>query len=382
MNPWAVTTVLATLVAWSAGALVLRTGGGRRVSRRLAALLFVEGTAVITTEAGLLLLVNDVRTGMQISLMHAVADLLVLTLYPLFLAAALDVPAVRVFRARAAEIGLLVLGASGVLAVVLFPSAFVVAGYRQAAGEPLRWLFEWGSTWKVVAAGLVGMYTLGVVASVSALRRAESDAARRRARVFLLAFGTRDVVWGGIYLIAMLAGDTITPTQLAWIAQAYAGSLLVYALLVGYGVLTVQLFDIDLRVRWTIKNGTVAAAFVAVFFLVSESATTFLSDRLGNVLGLIASSLLIFLFTPLQRTAERIADRAMPGVRDTPEYTSYKKLQVYAAALESAYQDSAISDRERAMLARIADSLELHPGDAEQLERDVRARVARAVVGS
>ena len=120
-----------------------------------------------------------------------------------------------------------------VAAGLLITGAFVVAGYRQAAGEPLRWLFEWGSTWKVVAAGLVGMYTLGVVASVSALRRAESDAARRRARVFLLAFGTRDVVWGGIYLIAMLAGDTITPTQLAWIAQAYAGSLLVYALLVG-----------------------------------------------------------------------------------------------------------------------------------------------------
>ena len=30
------------------------------------------------------------------------------------------------------------------------------------------------------------------------------------------------------------------------------------------------------------------------------------------------------------------------------------------------------------MLTRIAESLDLHPGDTEQLERDVQARVARA----
>jgi hypothetical protein len=48
---------------------------------------------------------------------------------------------------------------------------------------------------------------------------------------------------------------------------------------------------------------------------------------------------------------------------------------VYAAALESAYQEEGVSDRERAMLVSVAESLGLHPDDAEKLERDVTERM-------
>jgi hypothetical protein len=377
LNPWAVIPALATLVAWSVALVVLRAAPGQRVSRRLAGLLLVEGTAVITTELGILLLVESERTGLLVSLIHAGADLLVLVLYPPFLAAALSVPMVRVFGTRAAGIASLLLGIAGGVAIAVFPSAFISDAVHLSGGEPVRWLFSWGPMWLVIAIGIVAMYAFGIVASASALRRAASDTARRRARVFLWAFGTRDLVWGGIYLVVVLAGDDLTPTGIAWLGEAYAGSLLVYSLLVGYGILTAQLLDIDLKVRWTIKQGTVAAAFLAVFFLVSEGSTMFLSNALGNVLGLLASALLIFAFAPLQRAAERVAERAMPGVHDTPEYASYRKLQVYAAALESAYQDAELTPRERAMLSSVAESLGLHPEDAERLERDVRARAGR-----
>ena len=40
--------------------------------------------------------------------------------------------------------------------------------------------------------------------------------------------------------------------------------------LIAYGILRAHLFDIDLRIRWTIKQSTVAAVFVAVFYLVAE----------------------------------------------------------------------------------------------------------------
>ncbi|MDX1396198.1 MAG: hypothetical protein R3195_17595, partial [Gemmatimonadota bacterium] len=170
--------------------------------------------------------------------------------------------------------------------------------------------------------------------------------------------------------------NIITPTGLAWLGQFYAGSLLVYSVLVGYGILTVQLLDIDLKLRWTIKQGTIAAAFLAVFFFVSEGSALFFSNALGNALGLTAAALLIFLMAPLQRAAERVAARAMPGVKDTPEYASYRKLQVYAAALESAYQEGGVTARERAMLERVAESLGLHPADAERLEHDVRGRMS------
>lgn len=375
LNPWAVVPFLSTVVAWSVAVAVLRWAPGQRVSRRLAVLLLVEGTAVLTIELGLpLLLVDSERVAILISLGHAAADLLVLVLYLPFLGAALDVPLVRAFRSRAAGITFGVLGVGGLLAIAAVPSAFVTEAIRLPPGEPVVWLFEWGPPWQVLALGLVTMYSLGVGAAVSALRAARSELALRRARVFLLAFGTRDVIWGGIYLIAVFAVNSITPQRFAWLSQAYAGSLLVYSVLIGYGILTVQLLDIDLKVRWTIKQGTVAAAFVAVFFLVSEGSTVFLSNSLGNVLGLLASSLLVFAMAPLQRAAERVADAAMPGVRDTPEYASYRKLQVYAAALDSAYQEGGVSDRERTMLNSIASSLGLHPADAERLERDIRQR--------
>lgn len=373
MNSWAVIPVLATLTAWSVGWAVLKWAPGQPVSRRLAALLFVEGLAVITTEyAPPLLLTDSEGVALLISLGHAAADLLVLVLYLPFLGVALGVPLVRPFRSSYARAASLVIGLVGVGAIAAFPSAFVGEAIPTAPGEPAKWLFSWGTAWQVVALGLVSVYTLALLASLSALRRAQSDVARRRARMFLWAFGIRDFVWGGIYLIAMLAVNSLTPTRLAVLGQAYAGSLLIYSVLVGYGILTVQLLDIDLKVRWTIKQGTVAAAFVAAFFLVSEGSELFLSNALGNLLGLVASALLIFALAPLQRAAERVAERAMPGVKDTPEYASYRKLQVYAAALESAYQEGGVSDRERAMLRSVAASLDLHPDDAEQLERDIR----------
>jgi len=382
VSSWAIIPVLATLTAWSVGIAVSRWAPGQRVSRRLAALLFVEGVAVITIDvAPPLLLTNGERLATLISVVHASADLLVLALYLPFLGVALEVPVVRPFRSRRAGMGFAALGVLGLGAIALHPTAFVGEAIPAGGGEPVAWLFGWAPAWQVLALGLVSMYTLGIMASLTALRRAQSDVARRRARVFVLAFGLRDLIWGSIYLIAIVAGDSLTPTRLAIMSQAYAGSLLVYSVLVGYGILTVQLLDIDLKVRWTIKQGTVAAAFLAVFFLVSEGSTVFLSNALGNVMGLLASALLIFVLAPLQRAAERVADRAMPGVRDTPEYESYRKLQVYEAALESAYQEGGVSQRERSMLASIATSLGIHADDAERLERDVSARRPGQPVG-
>jgi hypothetical protein len=373
VSSWAIIPVLAVLTAWAVGLAVLRWAPGQPVSRRLGALLFVEGLAVVTTElAPPLLMTGSERVAVFISLVHAAADLLVPVLYLPFLGTALGVPLVRPFRSRRAGVAFTVVGLVGLAAIAAFPSAFVAEAIPVPPGEPARWLFSWGPAWQVLALGLVSAYTLGLVASVSALRRAQSDVARRQALIFLWAFGLRDLVWGGIYLIAMFAVNSLTPTRLAMLGQAYAGSLLVYAILVGYGILTVRLLDIDLKVRWTIKQGTVAAAFVAAFFFVSEGSALFLSNALGNLLGLLASALLIFALAPLQSVAERVATRAMPGVVDTPEYASYRKLQVYAAALESAYQEGGVTARERAMLERVAASLGLHPDDAEQLESDIR----------
>jgi len=61
----------------------------------------------------------------------------------------------------------------------------------------------------------------------------------------------------------------------------YALAVIIYVPLVAYGVMRVQLFDVDLRIKRTLKRSTVAAAFVATFFVVSEFAGIYLSGQLG-----------------------------------------------------------------------------------------------------
>jgi hypothetical protein len=145
--------------------------------------------------------------------------------------------------------------------------------------------------------------------------------------------------------------------------------------LIAYGILRTQLFDIDLRIRWTIKQSTVAAAFIAVFYLVTEGADRLLESELGSWIGLLASAFLVFFLAPLQRFAERVASLAMPNTQNTPEYAAFRKLQVYEAALEEALPGG-ISEKERALLNHLRDSLGIAPADAATLESDLQKQSA------
>lgn len=145
----------------------------------------------------------------------------------------------------------------------------------------------------------------------------------------------------------------------------YALGTLLAVPLIAYGVLRTQLFDIDLRLRWTIKQSTLAGVFVALMFLISEGAAQFLEAELGNIAGLIAAAVVMFFLAPLQRFAERVATAATPNTKNTPEYIAFRKMQVYEAALAEAQHEDGISDRERALLERLRDSLEISASDAQ-----------------
>lgn len=131
-----------------------------------------------------------------------------------------------------------------------------------------------------------------------------------------------------------------------------------------YGVTRYNLFDIDLKVKWTIKQSTLAAAFVGVFF----------AGSLGPVMGLGKAGLLVFAIAPLQRVAERVADAALPGVRGSPEYDTFRKLEIDRAALESAAEDGETTPKERAVLATLRKQLSVGAEDASTLEADVLRR--------
>lgn len=149
-----------------------------------------------------------------------------------------------------------------------------------------------------------------------------------------------------------------------------------------YGILRTHLFDVDLKMKWTVKQSTVAAAFIGVFFVVSESASTFFSNTgLGPYLGIAAAGVLVFALAPLQRAAERVADVALPGVANTHEYLTFRKMEVYKAAVELAAEDGVITAKERRVLGSLRASLGIEGADAEALEAHILA-AARAAVTS
>ncbi len=149
--------------------------------------------------------------------------------------------------------------------------------------------------------------------------------------------------------------------------------------LIAYGILRTQLFDIDLRICWTIKQTTVAAALLTFVVLVSEGASAFLSAELGNVAGLLAAAVVMFFLAPLQRFAERVASTAMPNTEYTPEYATFPKMHVYETAVAEARAGGGISAKERSLLNRLRESLGIPECDAAAIERELDARSHGAV---
>jgi len=355
--------LVAVIACWAFAAVLYRAGPAGNVSRKLALLFVFEGITLGTggyPELSLGLQLPQVADQYplydQIAFItHTIGDCALLMLYPPFLAAALQTKLTRPFASGGMRIAL------AVASVVMFFAAYL---------SPLKI----GAT--LLYASLSLVFGFALVASIHAWRVAPAGIIRNRAGIFTLAFGFRDICWAIVYVSAIwriYAGTYLTEEQPLSIYIIYALGTLLYIPFIAYGILRTQLFDIDLRIRWTIKQSTLAAMIVSIMFVLSEGAERFLSSELGNVGGLmVAAVLVVFVFTPLQRFAERVASAAMPNTENTPEYLAFRKLQVYESALTDALPDGKVSERERELLNRLRDSLEISVSAAEAIESDLR----------
>jgi len=360
-NPIGLLALIAFVMCLGLALVIYRTGMRGSTARRLSLLLVVEGVTLVSTGYIDLFLGPEIRSLPSYpawvkaeEIVHTLGDCAMLALYPPFLGMALQTPLTRPFNSRKVRGGLLLAAALLFFAVFLTP-------------------LEYG------AASLYLLLTLLFVYALAAAIHAwhiSSGSARSRARAFTTAFGLRDICWGYAYggaILMIWSGQyAVVDTDASGLPYVFyaLGSLLAVPL-IAYGILRTQLFDIDLRIRWTIKQSTIAAAFVAIMFLVSEAAEQFLSAELGNIAGLIVAALVVFFLAPLQTFAERVANAAMPNTRETPEYVAFRKMQVYEAAIAEARQEGGISNKERALLERLRDSLGISASDAEAIERDL-----------
>ncbi|MEJ2515923.1 MAG: hypothetical protein P8102_11990 [Gammaproteobacteria bacterium] len=273
--------LVALAMCLSLAIVVYRVSGPGSVARRLSLLLVVEGMTLISTGYIDLFFTEATRAASWYpvfyrteEIAHTLGDCLMLALYPPFLAAALNTRLTSPFGKPWVQ-GVLLIMAAILCALVLW--------------GPLKL----GGT--ILYVSLVVLFGFAMIASLDAWRSAHG-LARSRAGTFALAFGMRDVCWGIVYgwaTILLWQGTyaIVDPDATTTPYLVYALGTLLAVPLITYGILKAHLFDIDLRIRWTIRQSTVAAAFVAVFYIVTEGADRMLEAELGSWVGLLASAL-------------------------------------------------------------------------------------------
>ena len=225
---------------------------------------------------------------------------------------------------------------------------------------------------------LVVIHLVGLAAYVPFLallaRERSSSRGLRVARVSTLAAVLLALGLAGAVAAARAAGSAsaIEAAEGVWTAASGLWDLTFPAIL-AYAVLRHQLLDVDVKLRWTISKSTTAAIFIAVFFLASEGAQIFFG-RDQELVGLAAAGALVFAMTPLQRAAERLAERAVPVATSTgatPALPAARGAQSYRRAVRFALRDRKLSHDEEVELATIAHDLGLSGPDATRIRLEV-----------
>ncbi|MBW3583505.1 MAG: hypothetical protein KY455_10450 [Euryarchaeota archaeon] len=347
-------------------------------NRYLAGWLFFLGLNVLWSR-GVAPSVTDPQSFYAFWPTYYAIVLIGLAFYPPFLAT-LDSPWSRPFRSPTVRVLLWASLGLAVLSTFVWPSAWfpgIVPG-----GFGWTWLPVFGPLAVAVNWVVLILYQYAVVVAVSAFRRARSPMQRRQMLIYLIGFVVYDVAYLSIPLTLFLfEAGAISPYTFLMV-QSYvpAFAAIWLSVVLSYAILSVQIFDIDIKVKWTINRGTVAAVFVAAFFVVSELVAGLLSERIGLVAGVLVTGGLVFLLAPLQRFGARVSDAAMPDVSPTPEYLAFRRFEVYKAALVDSMTDATITERERSILDGLRRNLDIGDQDAARLEADLHAELQKRTV--
>ena len=240
---------------------------------------------------------------------------------------------------------------------------------EMSAQEPLQWIVLVATPFVALAA-----LTLAVL-----LWRGASSPARSAARLLLIGAAASGVLDTLLLYARLHFGLPI----------GYEARLFLYALwflvpnaLLGYVVLRGQIPGLDIKVRFALSRSTVAAIFIAAFFVASEGAQIVFGQ--GNEwVGLLGAGALVFALAPLQRAAERLAERAVPLSEDARSAPTADR--TYRSMLARLSADGTLSREDERLLAHLAAELGIDARRAfearEAVEAELGAMAAREPSG-
>lgn len=241
----------------------------------------------------------------------------------------------------------------------------------------------------IVAVGFA-MFTAGTFFQIARAARGDipiSDAIYAAAYVILPV-----LLWlhaargphGGVARNVIIASVAVHLSSYAIGLMAFATGRLLGGLLLAYAVLRGHMEGVDIKARFAISRSTIAAAFVAVFFIASEGAQILFGQ--GNEwVGLSAAGVLVFAIAPLQRAAERLAEKAVPLAAIAPPAgpsagpPSDALEAAFMTAVRAAIQDGSLTRREEHHLAELAGHLGLSAKRALELRERIEEEPVRGV---
>ena len=221
-----------------------------------------------------------------------------------------------------------------------------------------------------IGAGLLLLVAaLAMIPAVLRLRRlARRDAAAREPattaiRILALPVATAVLAVLGLLVSSHFALGLVQAFEALW--------TLAFVLLVAYALLRHRLFDIDVRARITIRRTTLAAFFVAAFFIGTELTKNYFETRFDSVVGILAAGLLLLALHPLQRLADRLARVAVPHATPVGALSHPEHLALYKEQVQIAWADGTLSAKERRMLDRTRDRLHISLEESMRVENAV-----------
>lgn len=143
--------------------------------------------------------------------------------------------------------------------------------------------------------------------------------------------------------------------------------------MIAYAVVRHRAFDIDVKLRFTLRQSTIAGIFVAVFVAVQAGVGEAVTARAGILAGAAATALLVFALGPIQRLAERLASTAMPDAIPLEERADADRLQLYEALAREAWSDGGINAKEARVLDVARERLGLSLEQAHAVDQSIRA---------
>lgn len=353
--------VLTSLLMLCMAAGVLAVRPGAIVNRLLAYMLLMLGLG--SAAHGIPLLWPDSAMA------HAAQALFLGYIFPVvgmvyvaFAAHAVPRPGAAFLRTRTAHWVL----------VALVPLMWVFVGFMGANRGELHLVWE------------ILTLSAAVFALVNAIRhrRATTGARRRKATTYLVAFGIHDagfILGLALHLVGRFryglepgGADRLHP--LVTLADGIIGlGMLGVVLVLAWGLFRSQILDFQFRLHMGISRGAIAAVFIGMFFVVSELTAELLSERIGPILGIMATGLLVFALAPLQRLGDRIGYAVVADPRPVQELTPQEHEQMLREQFELALEDGVLTVNELRMLESIRARLGISPDVATRIQSETMA---------